>query len=90
MSQITHIFSHLKLWIAVARQNLKWLKILIEYLSAQGVKTLVADSEGCEGRTDQLPYGPMSDILRAIKVRVLSGRTNFRPPPKKYLFCIRH
>ena len=26
-SQITQIFSHLKLWIAVARHNFKWLKI---------------------------------------------------------------
>ena len=27
ISQITPIFSHLKLWIAVARHNFKWLKI---------------------------------------------------------------
>ena len=37
-SQITQIFSHLKLWIAVARHNFKWLKIWIEYLSAIRVK----------------------------------------------------
>ena len=29
ISQITQIFSHLKLWIAVARHNFKWLKIKI-------------------------------------------------------------
>ena len=27
ISQITQIFSHLKLWIAVARHNFKWMKI---------------------------------------------------------------
>ena len=27
ISQVTQIFSHLKLWIAVARHNFKWLKI---------------------------------------------------------------
>ena len=26
-SQITHIFGHLKLWIALARHNFQWLKI---------------------------------------------------------------
>ena len=31
--QIEVIFSHLKLWIAVARHNFKWLKIKIEHLT---------------------------------------------------------
>ena len=35
ISQITYIFTHLKLLcVAVARHNIKWLKIYIEYLSA--------------------------------------------------------
>ena len=32
-SQITQIFSHLKLWIAVARHNFKWIQIKISKLS---------------------------------------------------------
>ena len=33
ISQITQIFSHLKLCLATAIHNFKWLKILMEYLS---------------------------------------------------------
>ena len=38
--QIKLIFSHLKLWIAAARHNFKWLKIYISWLSALRVKSL--------------------------------------------------
>ena len=40
ISQITKIFSHVKLWIAVARHNFKWLKIIISQFSALRVKLI--------------------------------------------------
>ena len=41
MSQITYILSHLKLCVAVARYNFKWLNIQIEQL----IRDLVVKSQ---------------------------------------------
>ena len=60
------IFSHLMLWIAVARHNVKWLKIEISELSVLRVKKtlgqrLVLAGLGCSESGSQSWNGIFSD-----------------------------
>ena len=49
--QIWIIFTHLKLWIASARHNCKWVKIEIEYLAVKGLSAKHTNANATPTRT---------------------------------------
>ena len=58
IKQAWAIFTHLKLWVAVARRNSKWVKMYIRWLGKQRVNSQLT-------LTDNL-FGYGSLVLRAI------------------------
>ena len=69
IGQIWVIFSHLKLWIAVARHNFKWVKNSIEELGRQRVKASRYEADAPTKNTEinktacHLIYETLHDIL---------------------------